>query len=70
MIKENKGITLMALMITVLILIILASVVIGEILDDNGIIKKAFQGRDEYENAQESEFEYINQIKEEVELII
>ena len=41
--KNKKGITLIALVVTVVVLIILAGVSINAVLGDNGIIKKANQ---------------------------
>ena len=43
MINNKKGITLIALVVTVVVLIILAGVSINAVLGDNGIIKKANQ---------------------------
>ena len=41
--KNNKGITLVALVVTIVVLLILAGVSINAVLGDNGIIKKANQ---------------------------
>ena len=41
LIKDNKGITLMALVITIIVLIILAGISINLLLGENGLIKKA-----------------------------
>ncbi len=43
MLKNKKGITLVALVVTVVVLIILAGVSINAVLGDNGIIKKSNQ---------------------------
>ena len=51
MIKENKGITLIALVITIIVLIILAGISINLLLGDNGIIKKAQEAGIESEKA-------------------
>ena len=40
MLDNKKGITLIALVVTVVVLIILAGVSINAVLGDNGIIKK------------------------------
>ena len=40
-IKDNKAITLIALVVTIIVLIILAGVSINLVLGDNGIITKA-----------------------------
>ena len=39
--KESKGITLIALVITIIVLLILAGVTIATLTGDNGILKKA-----------------------------
>lgn len=48
MLKQQKGITLISLVITIVVLIILAGVAISLTLSDNGIFTKAKQGRDNY----------------------
>lgn len=48
MLKQQKGITLVALVITIVVLIILAGVAISLTLSDNGIFNKAKEGRDKY----------------------
>ena len=42
--KKQKGITLIALVVTIVVLLILASVSISMLLGDNGIIKNARKG--------------------------
>ena len=49
--KENKGITLIALVITVIILLILAGVTIAAISGDNGILAQASRAKQESEKA-------------------
>ena len=49
--KEKQGITLVALVITVIIMLILAGVAIRLTIGDNGIFKKAKEGSEIYENA-------------------
>ena len=46
--KEMKGITLIALVITIVVLLILAGVSINLLLGDNGIIIKATEAKDSY----------------------
>ena len=64
MLKGQKGITLVALVVTIIVLIILAGVSIALVLGDNGIITKARDGRTNYllaaneEDAQLSNVEY------------
>ena len=49
--QENKGITLIALVVTITVLMILATVSINAVLGDNGIIKKAKQAKEMYSNS-------------------
>ena len=50
MLKADKGITLVALIITIIVLLILAGVSISMVLGDNGLINKAQKSVDTYEN--------------------
>ncbi|MCL2860308.1 MAG: hypothetical protein FWF46_07155 [Oscillospiraceae bacterium] len=50
-IKLNKGITLIALIITVIVMLILAAVAIGTITGNNGLFGRAKQGADLYNNS-------------------
>lgn len=43
--KEMKGITLVALVVTIVVLLILAGVSINTVLGEDGIIKKAKEAR-------------------------
>ena len=61
-IREEKGITLVALVITIIVLIILAGVTLNIVLDQNGIINKAKQAAEDYENAQKAEQELLGQL--------
>ena len=55
MLKQQKGITLVALVITIVVLIILAGVAISLTLDNNGIFQRAKQGANMYGQAQSNE---------------
>ena len=57
--QANKGITLIALVVTIVVLIILATVSINTLLGDNGIIARAQKARDSYSNSQKSEDEQM-----------
>ena len=57
--QANKGITLIALVVTIVVLIILATVSINTVLGDNGIISRAQKARDSYSNSQKSEDEQM-----------
>ena len=74
--KKEKGITLVALVITIVILIILATVTINMVFGENGLIQQAEQARDmtanstvlENENMNSLMGEYINIMEQESEI--
>lgn len=53
--KEQKGITLVALVITIIILLILAGISIATLSGDNGLFKRAQQAKDATINGQKNE---------------
>ena len=53
--KENKGITLVALIITIIVLLIIAAVTIMALDGEDGIISKSRQAKADYEKGQEEE---------------
>lgn len=53
--KNRRGITLVALVITMIVLIILAGISINLILGENGILKRAKIAKEEYEDAKKNE---------------
>ena len=53
--KQDKGITLVALAVTIIIMLILFGVAYNTIFGKNGVITSAIRARDEYENAAERE---------------
>ena len=59
MLKGQKGITLVALVVTIIVLIILAGVSIALIMDENGIAKKAKDGATNYQVAANEDAAYI-----------
>ena len=64
--KNNEGITLVALIITVVIMLILAGVAISVIVDGNGLFSKSRQAVGEYENATRTEAEQIQTLMNEI----
>ena len=66
-IKREKGITLVALIITIVVLLILATVTIRSVTG-NGIISNAKNASEKYQEAQNSEeailAEYMNYLNE------
>ena len=65
--KEMKGITLVALVITIVVLLILAGVSINTVLGDDGIIKKAKEETEKTTAAQEKEMIERNLLEQELE---
>lgn len=59
---KNKGITLMALVITIIILLILVGIVIYLSIGENGIIRKSQYAKETYLNAQRIEEEQLNEL--------
>lgn len=55
MFKGQKGITLISLVVTIVILIILAAVAISMTIGDNGLFNKAKQGKTNYQYAANDE---------------
>lgn len=50
--QNNKGITIITLAVTIIVLIILAGVSINMLVGDNGIIKKAQEAKENMESVQ------------------
>ena len=61
---NQKGITLIALVVTIVVLLILAGVSINTLFGDNGIIKKAQDAQNRMNNAQESDLNALNELDE------
>ena len=55
MLKQNKGITLIALVITIIVLLILAGVSISAVMGENGIATKAKEASEATKKAQKEE---------------
>lgn len=53
--KENKGITLIALVVTIIVLLILAGITIATLTGNNGIVTKANEAKEKNEIAEEKE---------------
>ena len=65
-IKNRNGITLIALIVTIVVLLILAGVTISAVFSDNGIIKKAQEAKNAWENAAQSEINKIENLANEL----
>ena len=62
--KNTKGITLVALIITIIILLILAGVTISLVIGDNGLITKSKQGVGEYQTRAEEEKAQLDEFEQ------
>ena len=60
--NTNNGITLIALVITIIVLLILAGVTIATLTGDNGILTKAQEAKTKTEIAEKEEKEKLNQL--------
>ena len=58
---KEKGITLIALVITIIVLLILAGVTIATLTGDNGILTKASEAKEKTEEAKEEELRKLTQ---------
>ena len=70
MLKNKKGITLIALVVTIVVLLILAGVTVSLILDENGIIAKSKDARARWNNAQMNEEKNMGEIDKTVDEIV
>ena len=61
-IKQEKGITLIALVVTIVVLLILAGVSISLVLNNNGVISKAKDAKNQYAEAQANEEKHFNEV--------
>ena len=64
---RERGVTIMSLVITIIILLILAGITIKLALDDNGIIKQSKLASEKYQNKALQEQFALNQISKEIE---
>ncbi len=67
---KNKGVTLISLVVTIVVLLILAGITIGTIFNDNGIIKKAQEAANATEEAARNDQAAINGLLNEMDSII
>ncbi len=65
--KKQKGITLIALVVTIIVLIILAGVSISLVLGENGIVNKAKKAKENTELAKTDEETMLNDLAKQIE---
>ena len=68
MLKDNKGITLIALVVSIIVLIILAGVSISMLTGENGIIKRAVEAKEKTQEAQNNEQAQMDAILAQMEM--
>ncbi len=61
---KEKGITLIALVVTIIILLILVGVTISQLSGENGLIRKAKEVAEKYKNASEEELIQLGQLEQ------
>ena len=61
--KQERGITLIALVVTIVVLLILAGVSLNALFSNNGIITKAQQAQDRMNEAVENDQKGINELE-------
>ena len=64
---RERGITLIALVVTIIILLILAGVTLNIALSNNGLFEKAKGGAEKYKEAQTNEEELITDLEKEID---
>ena len=64
--KNTKGITLVALVVTIIVLLILAGITINTLFSDNGIIKKAQEAANKMNQAQQDDLQGLQNLADEL----
>lgn len=70
MFKKEKGITLVALVVTIVVLLILAGVSISLVIGQNGIVNKAKAARDNHQAATQEEDKQMKNVADEMNSLI
>lgn len=68
--KENAGITLIALVVTIVVLLILAGISINYVLGENGIVRKAQNARERTKEAKENDIQMLGDLDSEIDDVI
>ena len=68
--KSTRGITLIALVITVIVMLILAGVAISVLTDDGGLFEKTRGAAEAYENSAEKEAKQLNDLMNDIDQYI
>ena len=68
--KSKKGITLIALVVTIVVLLILAAITINLVFSENGIIKKAQDAAEAQKQAEESDRQALENLADQLDDVI
>ena len=68
--RDETAITLVALVITIIVLLILAGVTLSMVVGENGIITRALQAKDATEEAERKEREDLTNLDREIDAIL
>ena len=66
--KSKKGITLVALIITIVVMLILAGVAIAAVIDGDGLFSKTREATETYKNSVKTEEDKIQELKNEIDM--
>ena len=61
--KKNKGITLIALIVTIIVLLILAGISISMLTGQNGILKRAAEAKEKTKQSQAEELSALSKLE-------
>ena len=61
--KKNKGITLIALVVTIIVLLILAGISISMLTGQNGILKRAAEAKEKTKQSQAEELSALSKLE-------
>ena len=70
LVRKERGITLVALVITVVIMLILAGVAIAAVVDGDGLFSKTREATETYENAVQDENDTIKSLMNEIDIYL
>lgn len=70
MLKQQKGITLVALVITIIVLLILAGITISLTLGERGLLNMAKEAKNNYANASQYESNVLANVYNEANYIV
>ena len=65
--KQERGVTLIALVVTIVVLLILAGISINLVLNNNGVISKAKEAKKQYAEAQTNDEKQQKEIEDWIE---